>query len=84
MQMEMLEMELIKNLQNTQAMQKQSYVHLEKALMTQTSNKEEIEELFRMTGTSPLKLKKKTKKHTRSTGVMPKETKEKKFAAFCW
>lgn len=33
MQMEMLEIELIKNLQNTQNIQKQSYVDLEKALM---------------------------------------------------
>lgn len=31
--MEMLEMELIKNLQNTQTMQKTAYKDLEKALM---------------------------------------------------
>ena len=34
--MEMLEMELIKNLQNTQNMQKGAYTDLEKALMTNT------------------------------------------------
>jgi len=33
MQMEMLEMELIKNLQNTQNVQKGAYSDLEKALM---------------------------------------------------
>ena len=32
MQMEMLEMELIKKLQNTQAIQKQAYTELEKAI----------------------------------------------------
>lgn len=32
MQMEMLEMELIKKLQNTQAIQKQAYVELEDAI----------------------------------------------------
>ena len=32
MQMEMLEMELIKKLQNTQAIQKEAYAELEKAL----------------------------------------------------
>ena len=32
MQMEMLEMELIKKLQNTQAVQKQAYQNLEEAL----------------------------------------------------
>ena len=32
MQMEMLEMELIKKLQNTQAIQKQAYVELEEAI----------------------------------------------------
>jgi hypothetical protein len=32
MQMEMLEMELIKKLQNTQAIQKQAYAELENAL----------------------------------------------------
>ena len=32
MQMEMLEMELIKKLQNTQAIQKDAYAELEKAL----------------------------------------------------
>lgn len=36
MQMEMLEMELIKNLQNTQGIQKNAYSDLEKALMLQT------------------------------------------------
>ena len=34
MQMEMLEMELIKKLQNTQAIQKQAYVELEEAINT--------------------------------------------------
>lgn len=34
MQMEMLEMELIKKLQNTQAIQKQAYAELENALST--------------------------------------------------
>jgi hypothetical protein len=37
MQMEMLEMELIKNLQTTQNVQKTAYTDLEKALMLQTS-----------------------------------------------
>lgn len=37
MQMEMLEMELIRNLQNTQNVQKTAYTDLEKALMLQTS-----------------------------------------------
>ena len=37
MQMEMLEMKLIKNLQSTQNMQKDAYSELEKALMTQTN-----------------------------------------------
>ena len=48
MQMEMLEMELIKNLQGTQAMQKQSYEQLEKALISQ-NNREELEEILKMT-----------------------------------
>ena len=34
MQMEMLEMELIKKLQNTQAIQKQAYTELEEAINT--------------------------------------------------
>lgn len=37
MQMEMLEMELIKKLQNTQAIQKQAYAELENALSKQVS-----------------------------------------------
>lgn len=36
MQMEMLEMELIKNLQNTQNVQRDAYKDLEKVLMAQT------------------------------------------------
>lgn len=36
LQMEMLEMELIKNLQSTQNLQKTAYGDLEKALMMQT------------------------------------------------
>ncbi len=38
MQMEMLEMELIKKLQNTQAIQKQAYSELEQALQKQNSS----------------------------------------------
>ena len=37
MQMEMLEMELIKKLQNTQAIQKQAYAELENALSKPTA-----------------------------------------------
>ena len=36
MQMEMLEMELIKKLQNTQAIQKQAYTELEEAINQKT------------------------------------------------
>jgi hypothetical protein len=38
MQMEMLEMELIKKLQNTQAIQKQAYSELENALQNKNGN----------------------------------------------
>ena len=38
MQMEMLEMELIKKLQNTQAIQKQAYAELEGALQNKPTN----------------------------------------------
>ena len=38
MQMEMLEMELIKKLQNTQAIQKQAYSELENALQNKSGN----------------------------------------------
>ena len=46
MQMEMLEMELIKNLQNTQNMQKSAYSDLEKALMLQSLNEAKEMGLF--------------------------------------
>ena len=46
MQMEMLEMELIKNLQNTQNMQKSAYSELEKALMLQSINEAKEMGLF--------------------------------------
>jgi hypothetical protein len=46
MQMEMLEMELIKNLQNTQNMQKSAYSELEKALMLQSMNEAKEMGLF--------------------------------------
>ncbi len=59
MQMEMLEMELIKNLQNTQNMQKNAYSDLEKALMLQSVNEAKEMGLFE-------KISKKTGKKKRS------------------
>ena len=64
MQMEMLEMELIKNLQNTQNMQKSAYSDLEKALMLQSMN--EAKELGLFEGVSQKKGKKKKLKRNQS------------------
>jgi hypothetical protein len=61
-QMEMLEMELIKNLQNTQNIQKGAYSDLEKALMLQTI--QEGGPLANIELTNQVKKRKKSKKIT--------------------
>lgn len=58
----MLEMELIKNLQNTQNIQKNAYTDLEKALMIQTLQDGGPLQNFEPFDTENAKLKKKKKK----------------------